>query len=407
VADRDSFLRAIRASPDDEGMRLVYADWLEERGDPLGEFIRLQCALEPIREDYDNPRADELRKREARLLDGHRAAWLGPVAGLLIGWGDTIVFRRGLVEEAALPLQTFLDRADDLAAWCPLLRALAVFEVRGRGGELARSPHLGRISHLEVADWITAADARTLASSPYLGNLQTLRVWLGGEQDPAVCRAFADPAVMLALRRIDLLQLYGGLMAGERAAALHALADELAAEVNRTRGVAVARVCRPFADSFPLNRKVGHDIYAGRLPGHRQALAFAAGTWCLLVEFDGHGNYAEHHRLTPEPAQPGEPEPNRSPEEELLEYLRDEFGFELAFIHVKEFSLPDERLDVYRFHGAAETVIANPDVLSRRVTAEQRTGAPERIYHWLKGDNFVIDWGNDYWADREGTIHSS
>lgn len=41
-----SFLDAIRAHPADDGPRLLLADWLDERGDPWGEFIRVQCALE-------------------------------------------------------------------------------------------------------------------------------------------------------------------------------------------------------------------------------------------------------------------------------------------------------------------------------------------------------------------------
>jgi uncharacterized protein (TIGR02996 family) len=40
-----SFLDAIRAHPSDDGPRLLLADWLDERGDPWGEFIRVQCAL--------------------------------------------------------------------------------------------------------------------------------------------------------------------------------------------------------------------------------------------------------------------------------------------------------------------------------------------------------------------------
>src|SRR5579884_708793 len=35
--EEEAFLQAITANPDDETPRLVYADWLEERGDPLGE----------------------------------------------------------------------------------------------------------------------------------------------------------------------------------------------------------------------------------------------------------------------------------------------------------------------------------------------------------------------------------
>jgi uncharacterized protein (TIGR02996 family) len=36
----DGFLARICEVPDDDGPRLIYADWLDEQGDPLGDFIR-------------------------------------------------------------------------------------------------------------------------------------------------------------------------------------------------------------------------------------------------------------------------------------------------------------------------------------------------------------------------------
>src|SRR5438067_2420546 len=45
----DGFLRAILAQPNDDNVRLVYADWLEEQGDPgsasRAEFLRLTAEL--------------------------------------------------------------------------------------------------------------------------------------------------------------------------------------------------------------------------------------------------------------------------------------------------------------------------------------------------------------------------
>lgn len=38
-------LAAVLADPDDDFVRLVCADWFEERGDPRGEFIRVQVEL--------------------------------------------------------------------------------------------------------------------------------------------------------------------------------------------------------------------------------------------------------------------------------------------------------------------------------------------------------------------------
>jgi uncharacterized protein (TIGR02996 family) len=37
----ESFLQAIGDCPEDASLRLIYADWLEERGDRRGEFLRL------------------------------------------------------------------------------------------------------------------------------------------------------------------------------------------------------------------------------------------------------------------------------------------------------------------------------------------------------------------------------
>jgi uncharacterized protein (TIGR02996 family) len=41
VSDERAFLQAILEHPGDDGRKLVYADWREERGDPRGEYLRL------------------------------------------------------------------------------------------------------------------------------------------------------------------------------------------------------------------------------------------------------------------------------------------------------------------------------------------------------------------------------
>ncbi len=46
MATAEAFLEAIIGRPDDDGPRLAYADWLDERGDAArAEFIRVQIAL--------------------------------------------------------------------------------------------------------------------------------------------------------------------------------------------------------------------------------------------------------------------------------------------------------------------------------------------------------------------------
>lgn len=57
----DAFLRAVVADPDDVALRLVYADWLEEREDPRGEYLRLLLALDAA--DLTTIEDHELRAR--------------------------------------------------------------------------------------------------------------------------------------------------------------------------------------------------------------------------------------------------------------------------------------------------------------------------------------------------------
>ncbi len=59
--------------PFDRGVRLVYADWLLEQGDPRGEVIAL-CARDEL--------ALTERRRVARLTAQHGRAWLGPLVEL-------------------------------------------------------------------------------------------------------------------------------------------------------------------------------------------------------------------------------------------------------------------------------------------------------------------------------------
>ena len=46
LSDRDALLAAIRANPEEDTPRLMFADWLDEHGEPeRAEFIRLQCEI--------------------------------------------------------------------------------------------------------------------------------------------------------------------------------------------------------------------------------------------------------------------------------------------------------------------------------------------------------------------------
>src|SRR5262245_23073250 len=102
----EAFLRSIIEAPDDDAPRLVYADWLEENGDPeRAEFIRVQCRLASL--DEDDPE--------------HRGEWAGPLVGRVRCWH----FRRGFVEWVEMKAGEFLEEANWLLDFAPI-RELAV-----------------------------------------------------------------------------------------------------------------------------------------------------------------------------------------------------------------------------------------------------------------------------------------
>src|SRR5262245_54674013 len=77
MKNEDAFLGAILDQPDDDTSRLVYADWLEERGDLRGEFLRLDCAL--ARLPAEDPRYVAIEARIEALACVLDSTWLARV----------------------------------------------------------------------------------------------------------------------------------------------------------------------------------------------------------------------------------------------------------------------------------------------------------------------------------------
>jgi uncharacterized protein (TIGR02996 family) len=94
----DAFLADIIANADDDAPRLVYADWLEDHGQPdRAAFVRVQCQLARLPEDdalRPDTRREGLEAKERELLARHGPQWLGPLHSPLLHWK----FRRGFPE---------------------------------------------------------------------------------------------------------------------------------------------------------------------------------------------------------------------------------------------------------------------------------------------------------------------
>src|SRR5581483_3087358 len=159
----DMLLADVLAHPEDDAVRLIYADWLEEHGEPeRGEFIRCQVELartqrpsrpaslrsltsyelsveevqdlSPARERMER-RAMELlrfRGREWRERDPvlHIELWKDPDD---IEWLVGIEYRRGFVEKVTLSAADWLAHNADILARHPIqaVNFTTYFDVSG------------------------------------------------------------------------------------------------------------------------------------------------------------------------------------------------------------------------------------------------------------------------------------
>ena len=183
VSDEARLIEAIVEAPDDDAPRLVYADFLQTKGDPRGELIQLQCQLAAAPDD-DRRRA--IRIQENKLLAAHRDAWLAPLYALLRDATISYKFelRRGFVEHAEIGIRA-LPLLDRLIAVAPLLRSLRLFddgtmEIPSKQPKLAgvlEQSAFRRMIHLEISlPGAGNAAAREVAGATTLANLRALKL---------------------------------------------------------------------------------------------------------------------------------------------------------------------------------------------------------------------------------------
>jgi len=82
MTDESTFLDSIKANPEDLFLRQVYADWLEERGDPRSEYLRVDGELQQTLNSLSpnasrtEPKIRQLRARLRKLAKPLDAAWV-------------------------------------------------------------------------------------------------------------------------------------------------------------------------------------------------------------------------------------------------------------------------------------------------------------------------------------------
>jgi uncharacterized protein (TIGR02996 family) len=211
-----AFLRAIREAPDDVTPRLIYADWLQENGDPeRGEFIHVQC--EQSRPDLEETRRPILRQREEQLLANNRKAWLAPLPNFLRRMQPE--FRRGFVEAITTAVNPFVSHAEELFEAAPVraahflpLRPPGRYRpaaLRARVAALAGSPFLARLTRLDLPNNdLDAKLLEMLLTTPYVRNIRALNLH-GNELGHAGIRRLAEATFLTSLTELDLSATVG------------------------------------------------------------------------------------------------------------------------------------------------------------------------------------------------------
>lgn len=185
MSDELAFIRAAQAQPDDDTLRLVYADWLDEQGEATrAAFARLQ--VRRARLDVFDPARAELVRDEARLLQKHKRYWNGRVhralhrrglSGLIDarrGAVRTWDYHRGMVGRVAVT-------ADGLAAHPDVVS------------------ELGPVRGLELYGWRVWSAAEARALEPLFANLKV------------VALRWPDTAVAWQTRRRHLEAAFGAM----------------------------------------------------------------------------------------------------------------------------------------------------------------------------------------------------
>ncbi|MBI3411580.1 MAG: TIGR02996 domain-containing protein [Planctomycetes bacterium] len=213
------FWQEILEHPEDDGPRLRYAAWLDERCDPLGEFIRIQCRLG--QKVAERRCLLELENRERELLAEFETEWVGDIAGMVDFW----VFRRGFIHEISATAAQFLEHGEQLFQLAPV-EEVHLVRVRDAIDSLADSNILERPTYFDMSNnLLRDHGARRLAASPHLARLRGLNLSSSGVGDSGL-KALARSPHLGRLRELYLSDNHIG-SPGARALAQSHLVERL------------------------------------------------------------------------------------------------------------------------------------------------------------------------------------
>lgn len=164
------FLDEVLASPEDDAPRLIYADYLEEFGDPRGEFIRLQCEQAQM-EPFDS-RFLDVSHRCSDILMQHGENWAAELKQDV----RKSEFSRGFIDKITMRARAFVKQGHELYRSVPI-NWLRLNYVKGAGEALAGTEALNCVRSLDLGGLsIPDGDMRALLMSENLQGLRALNM---------------------------------------------------------------------------------------------------------------------------------------------------------------------------------------------------------------------------------------
>jgi uncharacterized protein (TIGR02996 family) len=183
----------IVAEPDDDGLRLAYADAVEPDHPDYARLIRLQVQRTLDRQAgiaWNPIRVAEMNQLEREY---HDRVPPPPVRGFL---GEDWHVRRGFVEAAAMKAGQFIRYAGFITTQVPLRMLYLTGEAQDRIEELAALPELGRLRGLSFwGNPIGDDGLHRFLASPYLTGLR----WLDLENSGVTAAGIEELAASEAL----------------------------------------------------------------------------------------------------------------------------------------------------------------------------------------------------------------
>lgn len=375
MSDETALLRAIAAHPDEDTPRLIYADFLDERGRPeRAAFVRGQIELARLKED--SPRRREVAFHCRRLLDAHEQEWLDPRDAFSFDWG----WSRGFVETFTTTPADLESGNAELFATHPF-RRVWLWELGDADG-VSLLPKDNHITALDlIGNNLNANQLKKLARMAHLPHLRELGLMFNDLRDPAVRVLLGEPF----FQRLQLIRLGANPFTED---GRRELRDHFVERVTFVHQREPDRLYTIRDDRLRVGWGESYTQFYMHAGDERQRVAV----------FDHAGNLLHTEERTVYQPGGGDAQRREMNRETARDAWLEELGYQTATIKVKRFEF-DDGLGLHPFNWWAEAFDGQHQ--------SQRPGLENSVEQWLAWGQYKFGHGGeggDMWFTRDGEV---